>query len=145
MSNRYEGDPKIIITENGWTLQYKGGQPVMDQGLENLANIALLTKPGWCGNIFLPQDSKIGSDLRDTAAGAITISKLNDIRQSAEKALKSKSFGSVTATVTNPNANYVKIVSLINPPGRDSQQIIIQQNGQNWINQADNPAYRMVT
>ncbi|HUX59717.1 MAG TPA: hypothetical protein VMV32_00280 [Ignavibacteriaceae bacterium] len=143
--NRFEGDPKIIVTQDGWDLQYKGGQPVMDQGIENIVTISLLTKEGWIGNIFLTEKQKIGSRVRELAAGTITISKLNDIRQAAEKTLDVDVFGNVISTVTNPVSSYVKLNILIQPKGSDIQELTLQKNGQNWINQAGDPAYRRIT
>ena len=143
--NRFEGDPKIIVGPDGWTLQYKGGQPVMDQGFENVVTIQILTKEDWIGNIFLTEKQKIGSDVRRLSSGAITISKLNDIRQAAEKALDIDAFGDVTSEVTNPVSSNVNLDTLIKPPGSDIQKITLQRNGQTWINQAWNPAYRRIT
>ncbi len=140
--NRFEGDPKIIVTPDGWTVQYIGGQPVMDQGLENVATISLLTKENWVGNIFLTEKQKIGSSVRRISAGAITLLKLNDIRQAAEKALDIAVFGNVEAEVLNPVSSYIKLNILIQPPGRDIEKLTLERNGQNWINQALNPAYR---
>lgn len=142
--NRFEGDPKLIVNNEGWDLQYTGGQPLMDQGLENVVTIQILTKEDWIGNIFLTEKQKVGSDVRELSSGAITISKLNDIRQALEKALDIDAFGDVEALVTNPVSSYVKLNILIKPPGRDINQIIIEKNGQNWINQALNPAHRGV-
>ncbi len=140
--NRFEGDPKIIVTPDGWTVQYIGGQPVMDQGLENVATISLLTKENWVGNIFLTEKQKIGSSVRRISAGSINILKLNDIRQAAEKALDIAVFGNVEAEVLNPVSSYIKLNILIQPPGRDIEKLTLERNGQNWINQALNPAYR---
>lgn len=140
--NRFEGDPKIIVTPDGWTVQYIGGQPVMDQGLENVATISLLTKEGWVGNIFLTEKQKIGSSVRRISAGSINILKLNDIRQAAEKSLDIDVFGNVEAEVLNPVSSYIKLNILIQPPGRDIEKLTLERNGQNWINQALNPAYR---
>ena len=140
--NRFEGDPKIIVTPDGWTVQYIGGQPVMDQGLENVATISLLTKENWVGNIFLTEKQKIGSSIRRISAGSINILKLNDIRQAAEKSLDIDVFGNVEAEVLNPVSSYIKLNILIQPPGRDIEKLTLERNGQNWINQALNPAYR---
>lgn len=142
--SRFEGDPKITIGPDGWTLTFKGGQPEMDQGLENMATIALMTKEGWVGNIFLEPDEQIGSDLRKIASGSITINSLNDIRQSAEKALKNPAFGKITPTVRNPISQNIFLETLIQPPGRDVEKLILTKNGQNWINQAIDPAFRRV-
>ena len=81
----------------------------MDRGFENQVNIQLLTNPGWCGNIFLEPENQIGSNFHETTKGAITIDKLNDIRQAAERALKNQAFGNVTANVTNPERNFLKV------------------------------------
>ena len=144
IKNRFEGDPKIIVTPDGWTLQYTGGQPLMDQGLENVATISLLTKEGWVGNIFLTQKQKIGSAVRRLSSGSITVSTLNDIRQEAEKSLDTAVFGNVEADVLNPVSSNIKLNVLIQPPGSDIQKLTLERNGQNWINQALNPAYRSV-
>jgi len=139
---RYQGDPRIFLDENGSYFSYKGGQPVMDRGFENQVNIQLLTKPGWCGNVFLPPGKKIGSTFLDTAQGAITINKLNDIRQAAENALRNQAFGKVKSTVTNPESSFLNIENVIEPPGQDIQKLILSKNWGNWIAQANDPAYR---
>lgn len=141
MSNIYEGDPKIIATQDGINLKYVGGQPVMDQGLENQVTIQLITEENWPGNIFLPVRRRIGSSVKRIAKGAITLMKLNDIRQAVVAALTADVFGDIDVTVINPESNYVKIRITIQPPGESSQEIILLKNGQNWINQANNPAY----
>ena len=143
--NRFEGDPKIIVDQDGWDMQFKGGQPVMDRGLENVVTLSLLTKEGWVGNYFLTEKQKIKSKVRKLAAGAITISKLNDIRQEAEKDLDVDVFGNVIAEVRNPVSSYVNLDILIQPPGSDIQKLTLQKNGQNWINQAGDPAYGRIT
>ncbi len=140
--NRFEGDPKIIVGPDGWTVQYIGGQPIMDQGLENVATISLLTKENWVGNIFLTEKQKIGSSVRRISAGSINILKLNDIRQAAEKSLDIAVFGNVEAEVLNPVSSNIKLNILTQPPGRDIGKLTLERNGQNWINQALNPAYR---
>lgn len=138
MINRFQGDPKIIITDDGMSLDFIAGQPVMDSGVENLALISLLTAPGWWGNdILLNPDEQIGSDFEEIAKGPITLSKLNDIKQSAESALNNPAFGTVKTTVINPVSNQINIVNLIEPPGQDAQELILTRNGQNWINQAN--------
>jgi len=114
----------------------------MDRGFENLINIQLLTRPGWCGNIFLQPESRIGSTFLDNAKGALTIDKLNDIRQSAEKALQNQAFGDVTAIVNNPQRNNLQVEILIEPPGKDIQRLVLLRNWDNWVEQALDPAYR---
>lgn len=140
--NRFEGDPRLYQSVDGSYLKWVDGQSEMDQGLENQAEISLLTKPGWTGNFFLSPESQIGSDYIDSASGSITVTTLNNIRQAGEAALSSAAFGKVTATITNPKSTRIKAVFLIEPPGKNIQELILSGNGQNWINQAVHPAYK---
>jgi hypothetical protein len=137
----YQGDPKLILTEDGSTILYKGGQPVMDQGIENLILISLFTTTGWAGNKLIDDpDKRAGSDFVEAARGPITLSKLNDIRQAAERALKNPALGPVEVTVTNHRADIIQVLVRVSPPGQDVATLIITRNGQNWLSQALNPA-----
>lgn len=145
MTNRFQGDPKIIIKPSGASLQFTGGQPLMDAGVENLAIIGLFTAPGWWGNsVVADPDKQIGSDFEETAMGAITLSKLNDIRQSAEKALANPAFGTISVEVTNPSSTRIDVVSTISPPGRDVEELRLSRFGANWQAQAVDPAHKGV-
>lgn len=144
MINRFGGDPRLILGLNGSTIKYIDGQPIMDQGFENQVQISLFTT-SWVGNIFMKNpDKKIGSDFEATAKGAITLSKIEDIRKSAEKALKYDAFGNVKSTVINPKSNQLFITNIISPPNMDEQKIILEKNGANWVAQIDSPAYRRI-
>ena len=141
MFDIYQGDPKIIIEEDGAELKFVAGQPVMDQGLENLAIISLLTRPGWVGNdLFDDADQKIGSDYEDSANSAITLSSINKITDAVEKALDNDAFGKTTIDVSNPVSNRIKTNILIDPPGNDIFELVISRNGLNWQAQKINPA-----
>lgn len=143
MSDRFDGDPRLFLDADGAFLDFQGGQPVMDPGVENLALIGLHTKPGWWGNSLIDDPEKqIGSDFEETARGAITLSSLNDIRQAAEKALADPAFGRIEVDVTNPVSNRIDVTNRINPPGKDILELTVSSNGLNWIEQADNPAHR---
>lgn len=137
MINRFQGDPKIFLTANGSSLKFISGQTVMDAGLENLVNISLFTKDGWWGNSLTDKnDENIGSDFEKTSRGSITLSKLNDIKQSAERALKNPAFGKITTEVLNPISYSLNIINRIEPPGNDIQELRVSRNGQNWQNQS---------
>ena len=141
----YQGDPKIILTEDGATLKYVGGQPVMDDGLENLALISLFTQEGWAGNdLFNDTDQKIGSGFELSTQQPITLQALNDIRQAGENALKNPVFGQVTVTVENPNSYRLNITFRIEPPGQDVKKLLVTKNGLNWTAQSLDPAYRRI-
>ena len=145
MADIFSGDPYLTLGPNGSTLTYIGGQPVMDQGLENLAMIALFTRPGWAGNVFfVDPNQKVGSDFIKAANQPITFQSLTDVEQAAVRALQSPAFGRVTATATNPESDRLEVRILIEPPGQDSATIILTRNGLNWQAQALNPAHERV-
>ena len=142
---RFSGDPKLILTEDGADLVFRGGQPVMDQGLENLALISLFTRRGWVGNFLIDsQDEKIGSDFEVTAKRPITLSTINDVRQTAEEALKNPALGKSEVAVSNPNSDFLNVKILVHPPGQDSGNLILTRNGSNWISQKLNPAHQRI-
>ena len=117
----------------------------MDQGIENLAIIALFTRPGWAGNVFFTDtNQKIGSDFVDAANQPITLQSLTDVEQAVVRALDSPAFGRVTATAVNPVSDRIDVRILIEPPGQDSATIILTRNGLNWQAQAENPAHARV-
>jgi hypothetical protein len=127
---KYSGDPKIFIDENGADLVFTGGQPSMDEGVENKLQIALFTEQGWPGNILFddPAD-RIGSDFLNAARQPITIQSFNNIRDAAKKALN-ESFGDVTVEVTNPTSWNINV--LIRLPGSGLNVLLTTKNGINW-------------
>jgi hypothetical protein len=138
MKDIYQGDPKIYITEDGADFIVKGGQPDMEQGVDNNFNISLFTAPGWPGNFYIKEDAdKYGSDFEETAKGTITLNKLNDIRQSGISALSSDLYGEIDSEVTNPSGDSIKDVISINPPTADARELVLTKNGVNWIKQAE--------
>ena len=134
--DRFSGDPRLLLTPNGADLDYEGGQPIMDQGLENQALIALFTRPGWCGNLFLADASKIGSDFLDACSAPLTLSSLTDIVNAAERALASPLFGSVTVAVANPQSWDLAITITLGP----GRALTLNRIGMLWSAQAANPA-----
>lgn len=144
-ADQYEGDPKIILTENGAKLNFVDGQPVMDQGLENFSLISLLTKPGWAGNFFIrAEQDKIGSDFLETALETRTLSSLQRIENAAERALTHPLFESIDVSVSNPESHFVDVTALLKPPNQETQELKLTKNSANWQNQADNPANRRI-
>ena len=131
MTNRFEGDPKLYFTNNGAELRYEGGQPVMEQGLENQALISLFTREGWCGNVFLPPENHVGSDYEAACAGSITRSKLADIEDAAVRAMQSKAFQQLDAEAVNPRSDTL-IVRITGGPGG---ALSFTREGGLWQNQ----------
>lgn len=138
----FQGDPRLFLDEDGSYLVFKGGQPVMDQGLENLALISLFTRQGWSGNtLFQDPAQQIGSDFEVAAEQPITLQTINDVTDAAEKALTSEAFGDVTINVTNPNGYRTDVRVLIEPPGQDVGELLVSRNGLNWVAQKFFPAH----
>ena len=141
MTDIMQGDPRMVLGPNGASLQFIGGQPLMDPGLENLALISLFTAPGWCGNRFVNSYSQIGSDFEYLCRQPITRSSLNQIKNAAVLALSDPAFGSVAVTVSNPDGNNLKVLIQIHPPGGTVQELTLQRSGGNWLAQGRTPVY----
>ena len=135
----FQGDPRLILGPSGSRLQFTGGQPLMDRGLENLVLISLFTQMGWSGNVLL--GTSIGSDFEEATNQPITLQALNRIRDAAEKALDSPLFGTVTVTVLNPVGHRLDIHILIEHPGLT---IRLTRDGGAWSFQVSDPAYTKV-
>lgn len=140
----YSGDPFIKIGENGATIIVKGGQPVMDEGLENAVNISLFTLPGWFGNIFAADEvERIESDFVEVASGPITKTSLIDTQNQAEQDLswmvKNNVASQIEVSVSNPNSKNLKIEERIYKPSGDIQTLLQTRYGQNWIAQLNDP------
>lgn len=135
MTDRFQGDPKLFITPDGVDFEVKGGQPAMDAGFSNQAQISLFTSPGWWGNLI--DGNEYGSDFEQTAQGPITLTRLEDIRQSGIRALQYQAFGNIDGQVVNPTSSLLRATFTVSPRGRDARDIIFTRNGQNWINQAE--------
>ena len=145
MTDIFQGDPKIDLTVEGSRLIFVGGQPVMDQGLENQALISLFTSKGWCGNsLFADVDQQIGSDFEKIASQPITRSMLIDLEKAAKKALEYPAFGKVDVIVRNPASTRLEVEITIAPPGKDIKTLLLSRNGLNWQLQATNPAYKRI-
>lgn len=139
--NRFQGDPKLFLTQDGVDLHFVSGQPVMDAGFENQVMISLFTKSGWWGNSLISNiDQQIGSDFEDKAKGSINLKKLSQVEQDAERVLKYRAFGNIQTTVVNPESQRLDMTVLISPPGQDVQQLRLTRNSQNWQNQTEQGA-----
>ena len=135
--DRYSGDPRILIGPQGATLDYEGGQPVMDQGIENQALISLFTRQGWCGNLFLPSPQQVGSDFESACAAPLTLQSINaDIPNAMQRALASPMFPELAVSVTNPASWDVKVVATIGP----GAALTLDRRGMLWSAQTTNPA-----
>lgn len=143
----YEGDPKLINGKNGTRLSYKGGQPVMDRGIENSMAIDLGTRKkgknshqkGWVGNHLLPSEQRIGSDYLNTVENQPqTIAGLATIEKSAKKALLADLYGNVETVASYPKPDTMVNIIRVNPPA--GAFTLRTESGQLWRFQALYPA-----
>ena len=144
MFNRFAGDPAVQITDNGASMTFKGGQPVMDQGIENAVLISLFTKPGYWGNALETEDSKkIGSNFEQIRT-VVDLDTITEITQDAEDALsalqESGLIEDIDVTITNPYTDQIYANIKIYPPGEDLYNFIFTNNGASWIGQKYYPA-----
>lgn len=118
--NRTQGDVKIYPQPLGYSIIYSGGQPIMDQGLENAVTMLLYTAPDWPVNHILPTQYQIGSDLSPLLSGPITVGTLRGIEVAAEAALapliSTGAAASVEASAVNRLGHQIVLTVTVYPP-----------------------------
>lgn len=146
--DRTQGDPKITITDDGADLVFKGGQPVMDSGLENAVLISLFSGATWFGNTYFDKAAPIKSRFYPLSLKSITASRLAELEQAAKADLAPLVAQGVMADpeikVSNPTGERLKVEIRINPPGSDALTILLSRYGANWAVQSSNPANERV-
>ncbi len=143
--DRYSGDPAIHITEQGASITFIGGQPVLDQGLENPVTISLFTKKGWWGNTLVTEAAKkIGSDYQQIRT-IVDVQTINDVRDAAKLAIQWMRDNGIISkadiAVTNPRLDNIETAIIIYPPGQDLIKFLFTKNGLHWVGQTLYPAH----
>lgn len=139
----FDGDPRIFLSRDGSSIEFEGGQPVLDPGWENFVITSLFTMPGWAGNdLFQEAEEQYGSDFEEAVNAPITVNSIENVRQAALAALQNPVFETIDVTVTNPSSYKLRVKIQIQPVGQDIQTITLDRNGLNWSYQATNPAHR---
>ena len=141
----YDGDPRIFIGQDGAYLDFRGGQPVMDAGIENALIISLHTKEGWAGNyLFDTPDQKIGSKFEAENETSITrqglLNRIDAANKAVEWMIKNNMSSEIPVDLSNPSGIRVDYVFTVKPQGRNLSQILLTKNGLNWQEQVLNPA-----
>lgn len=145
MTDIFDGDIYVTIDGDGADYIFKGGQPVMDTGLENHVNISLLTEPGWCGNDLESVSSrKVGSQYIEKVTQPITRQSLLDTSKAAESDLSGAEFGKITVVTTNPESQQIKTDVLLEPPSSDPLILRLLKSGNAWVSQKLNPAVKLI-
>ena len=122
------------MLETGAEFKYAGGNPIMTTGVHNAAILSLFTRGGWDGNVFLPPESRIGSDFEEICRGTLTLSRLADVENSAVRALTSKLFPQITAAARNPSNDSLTVEIKIGAGGT----LNLNREGALWQSQARN-------
>jgi len=149
----YEGDPKMILGPNGSYFEYRGGQPIMDRGIENSISIDLGTKSkgvnshqkGWIGNyLMLDPAQRIGTDYQDTFQNSpINLRGLSLREQATKKALSGKVYGEIKPDVSNPVSDKVVNKITVSPPSGTFK--IFTVFSQLWQFQISDPANERIS
>lgn len=147
---QWQGDPRLVLTEDGATIEYRGGQPVMDSGLENAVLISLFTRTGWAGNAYIDDpDMQVGSDFEVACNRPITRTSLNNVADSAKRALAwmlSKGLArEIGAVASNPVGQSIKVVITILPPTGPAMSLNLSRYSGNWTAQIANPAQERIS
>jgi len=117
-----EGDPKIFDTGDGVELSIIGGQPEMDDGLENAVFLSLFTSPGWWGNILSEPAEKSASRLETALRRTLTNQTRLDVEQYAREALAwmvaEGIAKKITVSATIPEVGLCLVIIKIDQPDR---------------------------
>lgn len=142
--DRTQGDPKIKIDGDGADLTFRGGQPVMDSGLENAVLISLFSAPTWFGNVFFEPSSQVKSRFYEMSLKSITASHLADLERAAKADLAplvaAGAIADPEVRASNPVGERLQVQITISPPGSDAITILLSRYGANWAVQTSNPA-----
>lgn len=145
MFDYFQGDPRIIVTFSGTTISVKGGQPVMDQGLENVPLLDLFTEPSWWGNAVLRDEKqRIGSDFEEVAKEASTVTSILKTQAAAQRALQHMVDENLASenivSARNPSGTKLEVAIIIRPPTNELFALLATRHGPNWLAQRDYPA-----
>jgi len=143
--NRFQGDPKIVIDEDGAELTFQAGQPVMDRGVENAVILSLFTESEWIGNTLVTRPTqKFGGRFLEAIKQPITVSALNDIRNAALSDLNALIevglFEEIDVAVKNPESKKLSVLIVVKPPGSELEVFLLTNNGLLWTFQTIDPA-----
>lgn len=135
--NKFEGDPKIFIDEDGARFEWINGQPVMDQWLENSFLLSAFV-PEWYGNYFFDtEEEKFKSTLLSILAQALTLDTINNAKDAIEKATKHMiDLGLVNAidvNIYNPTGYRVTIDMTITAINGNIKLLTIANVGSQWV------------
>ncbi len=131
----YDGDVKLIPTDDGGQITIDKGQPVMDVGLETAAYISLFSENYW-GNAISERDEKCESKLESLFSGTLTNQIRLDAEEYALQALAWMKRSGIAATIeaeaSIPRTGFLGLIVRIFQPDDTVAELRYQIN---WANQ----------
>ncbi len=113
--------------------------PMLNGSMVSQILVALLTLPGWPGNLLFRQEKhKIGSEFINKLNGPATLTGINDMRNAALAALPQETFGQVEVEVINPTGRAIEVNITVAPPDQETVDVRIFKDGSDWTLTIDN-------
>lgn len=144
----YQGDIKKIIYPDGSTIQFRDGDALRDQGIENAVMYSLFVKR-WALNVFANRpDQKLESNFESLHDKSITVDNILDIEDSAKKSLQwlvTRGIASSIEATTEVDSNAIRRTTIVvYPPTGSTQTFLLSKYATNWEMQVQNPANEQV-
>ena len=131
----YDGDVKLIPTDDGGQITIEKGQPVMDDGLETAPYISLFSGDYW-GNAISDRDEKTESELETLFSQTLTNQVRLDAEEYALQALEWMKRQGIAAKIeaegSIPRTGFLGLVVRIYQPDDTVTELRYQIN---WTNQ----------
>ncbi len=131
----YDGDVKLIPTEDGGQITIEKGQTIMDDGLETAAYISLFSGDYW-GNAISERDEKTESELETLFSQTLTNQVRLDAEEYALQALEWMKRQGIAAKIeaegSIPRTGFLGLVVRIYQPDDTVAELRYQIN---WTNQ----------
>jgi len=116
----FDGDVRVVNSEDGGEITFEHGQPLMDEGLETAVYLSLFSSPGWWGNSLSTQGEQLGCTLEDLRNGTLSNKVRLDAEETCRKALawlvSEGVADSVTIVASIPRADLLGLVITIKQP-----------------------------
>ena len=131
----YDGDAKLIPTQDGGQITIKSGQPIMDDGLETAVYISLFSGDYW-GNAISERDEKCESKLETLFSHTLNNQVRLDAEEYALQALEWMKRQGIAAKIeaegSIPRTGFLGLVVRIYQPDDTVAELRYQIN---WANQ----------
>lgn len=147
----FEGQPYLVLTEQGAEIYWRAGQPVMDGGIENdiMMSIGCDSAGSFCGNPLLgkTQSTVLKSRFAAARLQPITETYASTCIQAIEYDLSwMKANGIVSRFDVNAaediSGKLYFVIKVFSPSNEVAALLALTKNGENWRIQKTDPANR---